>query len=276
MTDHSLSAPIAPVNPLRRMFRDEPVFTGMALLIALAMLPTLGALALDSRPFQGDPVWLKPLKFEFAMFVYLGTLAWFARFLPESMRTRRSYRIYGAIVAFCVLGEILWIGGAAAFATASHFNDTQPVMIALYALMRVFAVTLLSASLVYGIAIWRNSAAELSPPMRLAVALGLIMTFALTLIVAGTLSSGTGHFVGTPTTGATLPIMGWSTEVGDLRVAHLFATHAMHIIPLAALLFATGRAASRWVWLITIGFTLFTFATFVQALAGLPLLALAQ
>ena len=144
------------------------------------------------------------------------------------------------------------------------------------ALMGVFAVTLLSASLVYGIAIWRNSAAELSPPMRLAVALGLIMTFALTLIVAGTLSSGTGHFVGTPTTGATLPIMGWSTEVGDLRVAHLFATHAMHIIPLAALLFATGRAASRWVWLITIGFTLFTFATFVQALAGLPLLALAQ
>jgi len=233
-------------------------------------------MAMDSRTFQGDSVWLKPLKFEVALFIYIGTLAWFARWLPPTMRVRRSYRIYRAIVAFCILSEALWVGGAAAFATASHFNNTEPVLIALYPLMGIFAVTLTSASLVYGVAIWRNSDTELRPHMRLAFALGLITTFALTCLVAFTLSNGSGHFIGTPTTGATLPIMGWSTEVGDLRAAHFFATHAMHIVPLAALLFAGRRAASSWVWLITAGFTLFVLAIYLQALAGLPLLALSQ
>ena len=47
-----------------------------------------------------------------------------------------------------------------------------------------------------------------------------------------------GHFVGTPVTGASVPILGWSLEVGDLRVPHFLATHAMHAVPAFALLFA--------------------------------------
>jgi hypothetical protein len=47
------------------------------------------------------------------------------------------------------------------------------------------------------------------------------------------MSSMPGHHVGTPLTNARLPIVGWSREVGDLRVPHFIATHAMHVIPLA-------------------------------------------
>ena len=55
--------------------------------------------------------------------------------------------------------------------------------------MGVLAVMLTSATLVYGIAIWRNRATGLPPALHLAIALGLVLTFVLTVPVAGTLST---------------------------------------------------------------------------------------
>ena len=97
--------------------------------------------------------------------------------------------------------------------------------------------------------------------------LGLILTFVLTLIAAGTMSSMPGHLVGTPVTGARLPIVGWSREVGDLRPAHFFATHALHVVPLAG--FAGSRAV---VWLAAAAFAAGTMGIFALGLMGRPLI----
>jgi hypothetical protein len=70
--------------------------------------------------------------------------------------------------------------------------------------------------------------------LREAVGLGLVLTFLLTVPVAGWMSQHGGHFVGDPAAGGRLPVLGWSTEVGDLRAAHFLATHALHVIPLVA------------------------------------------
>jgi hypothetical protein len=271
MTDATYTETTA--NPLTRLFRDEPVFTGAAILLALLTIPTLAAMALDPRTFQLENVWIKPLKFQVALSVYLITLAFYARWLPQGLTDRRGYKVYAWIVVLAIAAETLWVSGAAANATASHFNVATPVMAALYGLMGVLAVTLTSAALTYGVAIWRNPATGLSDPMRLSLALGLILTFGLTVIVAGTMSSQPGHFVGTPVTHATYPVMGWSAEVGDLRLPHFFATHAMHVVPLAALVFAATR---RMAWLLALGFAALTLVLFAQALAGQPLLGVVQ
>ena len=64
---------------------------------------------------------------------------------------------------------------------------------------------------------------------------GFILSFALTLITAGYMSS-TGTHVGSPAVGAaTIPVMGWSASVGDIRPAHFLALHAMQVLPLAGL-----------------------------------------
>jgi hypothetical protein len=141
--------------------------------------------------------------------------------------------------------------------------------------MGAFAVTLTAASPVMGIAILRHRQGGLPDAMRLGLGLGLILTFILTVPVAGYLASGTGHLVGTPVTGAKVWLMGWSREVGDLRVAHFLATHALHGVPLAALAATAAlpeRIASGAVVSAAMVYTLLVAFTFWQALNGLPFL----
>jgi hypothetical protein len=232
----------------------------ITLILALAAVPLVAAHALDPRVFQGDNIWLKPLKFHLALAVYTGTLTLFAMLLPEGTFTSRGWRLYIGVVIACILAEVAWIGGAAALGTASHFN-LQGVWSTLYSLMGVAAVTLTSLSLAMGIVFWRHRADRL----LLSVALGLVLTFLLTVPIAGTMSSLTGHLVGIPVTGARVPLMGWSLEVGDLRLPHFLATHAMHAVPLAGL---TGSRPA--VWAAAAGFTALTLWCFARALSGLP------
>ncbi|MCA3506903.1 MAG: hypothetical protein IOD01_06390 [Rhodobacter sp.] len=274
MTTLALSAPR--FTGFAQLRQDAPLFTSLGIAMALSLLPTLAAMQIDNRLFHGESIWVKPIKFQIALTIYLLTLAFYARWLPLAMRQARLFRIYCGIVAAAIIAEVLWISGAAALGTASHFNDSSPVWGALYGFMGVAAVTLTSAALVSGIAIWRNRASGLPDALRLAVALGLVLTFVLTVPVAYYMSANTGHFVGTPADwDRGLPLMGWSRSVGDLRVAHFLATHALHGIPLAgliAVLILPVQAARRAVLLASAGYAALVAATFVQALAGQPFL----
>lgn len=257
--------------PLTRMLRDAPLFTLTALGLCATMIPTLVAMAVDTRQVQFESPWIKPLKFQVALAIYLVTLAIYTRWLPKGMTVTYGYRLFAGSVVTAIILESLWINGAAAFATASHFNQTSALMGTIYRLMGAAALLLTSASLVFGIAIWRNRASSLSRAQRTALGLGLVLTFFLTVVVAGYMANLSGHLVGTPTTHSGVPIMGWSTEVGDLRVSHFLATHALHVIPLAALILG---ASVRTVWAIAFTFCLIVIAAFYQALLGMPLVSL--
>jgi hypothetical protein len=240
--------------------RPNPQILRLTLFIALASLPLMAAYVLDGRLFQGDSVWLKPLKFHLALTVYTGTLALYGMLLPEGTFATRRWRIYLGVVSAAILAELAWIGTAAALGTASHFNQSG-VWGMIYPVMGAAAVILTSLSLTIGVVFWRHRADTL----MLSIAVGLILTFVLTVPIAGTMSNGTGHLVGTPITGARFPIMGWSTEVGDLRLSHFLATHAMHFVPLAGLTGSRGV-----VWATAAGFTALVLWCFARALMGMP------
>jgi hypothetical protein len=274
MTDIAF-APLSRPAWHKGLFDAEPLFAATGVLIGLSLAPTLAAMALDQRQFLGENVWLKPIKFQIALTLYLLTLAYFARWLPVGMTARRSYRIYSGAVVFAILAELAWVNAAAMYGVASHFNVSSPVMQGIYSLMGLLAVLLTSATLVQGIAIWHNSRTGLPQALHLSIWLGLVLTFALTLVVAGTMASLPGHLIGTPVTGATVPVMGWSREVGDVRAPHFFATHAMHALPLVGVLAVAllpHRLASPTVWAFAILFTVLVTASFAGSLAGLPLI----
>ncbi len=174
----ALATPRAPLPDLRRMATDAPAFTILAILLALGLIPLYAAMALDIRVFQGESPWVKPVKFHYALGVYTITLAFLARYLPDATRAGRPWRWFTTAVVVAIVGEVAWLSAAAMQNTASHFNTEVPLFTAIYPLMGAFATLLTSASLVMGILIWRNRATGLAPAMHLAVALGLILTFA--------------------------------------------------------------------------------------------------
>lgn len=264
------------LSPVRnRLWHDAPAFAGTALVLALAILPVSLSHGIDDRTWLGEPVWIKPLKFLVALTVYLATLAIFARWIPARIRAASPWRRFEAAVCFAVLAEVVWIGSAAALGTGSHFNTTSDLWRGIYGVMGFFAAFLTSASLVMAVLIHRNPQTGLDPALKLSVVLGLGLTLPLTLVVAFTMAAGTGHHVGTPLTGASVPLTGWSREVGDLRAPHFIATHALHAVPLAGWLVA-GRLrppiARATVFGAALAWVALTLGTFAQALAGKPLI----
>jgi hypothetical protein len=262
------------LNGLRSFRAHEPRLFDLGALLLIAMLPTAFAALVDPRLFQGINVWDKPMKFEFALGVYLLTLVFFARFLPAGTTGKRWYRAYAAVVIVAIVAEMLWIGGAAAMAIPSHFSET-PLGGAIYGLMGVAAVILTSLSMVYALQIRRNAATGLSPAVKESLVLGLALVLPLTLITAGTMSSMGGHWVGgAPTDAGSLALIGWARDGGDLRVAHFFATHAMHFIPVFGLVSAqlAGPDNKTPVRVFSGIFAAFVSYTFVEALMGRPFL----
>ena len=123
----------------------------------------------------------------------------------------------------------------------------------------------------------RNRRPGFDPALRAGLALGLVLTFVLSVVFAGYMSNTGSHFVGAAASDAGgLWPMGWSRAVGDLRVAHFFGTHAMHAVPLAG--FVAGRVLpARPAVLATWGVRgalggASALAVFAQALAGRPFL----
>ncbi|MFN3645440.1 MAG: hypothetical protein ACK4S2_02820 [Gemmobacter sp.] len=143
----------------------------------------------------------------------------------------------GLVLAAAVI-EMMWIDGAA-LGVASDFHPGTPPLQALCAAMGLVASVLTALTLVKGLAIWRNQAV-LTPALRDGMGLGLVLTFGLTMVAAWGMAAGPGHLVGVPASGARVPLMGWSREVGDLRFAPFLATHALHVVPLA------GSRAAVW------------------------------
>lgn len=259
-----------------RPFAAEPLFGATGILLALTLIVTVPAFALDDRVLRGENIWLKPIRFQIALSAYFLTLAYFARWLPPGMTKGRVYCGFAHVIVVAAVAEIVWIGGAAAVGVGSHYNLDAPATAWLYSAMGVAAVVLTSASLVYGIAVWRAPAWEQNDAVRQAVALGLMLTFALTVPVAGYLSAFAPADV--KSAGAQVldaevigTVLGWSRPGGGLRTAHFLATHAMHFLPLLGLVLAFITSAERARLAIRAGavtYAALVIAVFAAAIAG--------
>ena len=133
----------------------------------------------------------------------------------------------------------------------------------------------MTAVLVLGILIARAGRPQLPPAFRLSIVLGCTLAFVGTMVTAGFLASGNGHWVGgTLSDAGGIPLMGWSRTGGDLRVAHFFSLHAFQAVPLAGwLLTRSGPERGKVaVWGIAALYAAWVLFTFLQALSARPLI----
>lgn len=254
----------------------EPVLATAGILLALAMVPTAWLALTDPRTFDGVGVWIKPLKFMASVSLFWLMGSWVFTTLGPGFRHSLAGRYAVWVSLSGGLFEILYITLQAARGAASHFNYSSPISGALYILMAVGAVSMTSTTVVQGIAVLRSKAGDLIPPVRNALGWGLILTFLLGTLTGGYMGGQPGHFVGTPADPQGLPLLGWSTTVGDLRPAHFLGMHAAQILPLLVWILSSISAAwaGRLLAPLAIGYTALTLAVLAQAIAGQPLIAL--
>ena len=231
-------------------------------------------LLLDGRTVYDINVWVKPLKFEFSLALYLGTLAWFWGYLAPEAQSSRGLRIFATVSVALVAFEIAYIVLQSARGVGSHFNEATPIEAVMFTLMGVSALVFSVLPAAVGIAIVRRPQPGMAPAFRLSVVLGLILTTVLGMAAGIAISVNGGHWVAAAATDAGgLPIFGWTRAGGDLRVAHFFGLHALQILPVAGWLVARRRPeATGLVWLAAVALTALVAYTLVEALAGRPFL----
>ncbi len=244
----------------------------MAMLAASIVLAVM--MLVDPRTFNGVSVWVKPWKFQVSLAIHLITLAAFAVPLAASPGFAKSLRRMSVVAVAAGVFEVAYIAWRASRGEASHFNIGTPLAGAMYSLMGICAVLLTGCAGWLGWRILRESRTGLSPLLRQGIGWGLILGCVLGTLSGAYVSGQAGHWVGgTPSDAASVPVVGWSLDGGDLRVAHFFGLHAMQILPLAAWALdrtSLGAVSLRAWWCLAGVYVTWTAFTFIQAVLGRP------
>lgn len=220
-------------GPIAELRRRSPLLAAFGIACLLAGTVTLCLPFVDARSFGGAPVWLKPAKFFLSFGLFALTSAWFIGYVRPERRNARPLRVATLMLVGAGSFELAYITLQAGLGQASHFNVGDPVHSLLYALMGVFALTLLATKIPLAIEIARNPIAGLPPALRLALVLGLCITVVFGAAGGILISLNKGPVIGP--LGPHLPFFGWNLGGGDLRIGHFLGMHAEQVLPLAAL-----------------------------------------
>lgn len=205
--------------------------------LLMTVPPTAMAVLLDDRTVDGANSWIKPLKFELSLAIYMATLAVLVPLAGPQASTSRVARWMTWIAGTAISVEMFWIVLQAARAERSHFNIATPVEATMYAVMGVGAVLLVVMPLALLPIAWRSR----SGGLRAGIVAGLLLNLLLGGVFGAILSARESHFIGGDGTDATgLPFLGWSTTGGDLRIAHFIGLHALQGM------LAAGIVTSAW------------------------------
>lgn len=226
---------------LRRIRWHRPLLVLAGAMVALALF-SAAAMLVDGREVTGLNVWAKPFKFAVSTAIYSVTLAWL---VGQLVRLRRFGWWAGTVAAVALGIELIIITAFAAVADTSHFNVTTPLHSTAWSVMGSSIVAVWVVTLLVAIALFRNRLGD--PARTLAIRSGAVLAligmglaFLMTLPQEAQLNDFQGiagaHTVGLPDGGPGLPLLGWSTVAGDLRIPHFVGMHGLQALPIFAIL----------------------------------------
>jgi hypothetical protein len=287
-----LPAWLDPRAALRRAYAINRPLTLLGVLMLVSLAVSAGGLLLDPRVITGAPAWLKPAKFSISIVLYAFTLLWMLTFVEGHPRWVRAISVV-SLVAFIV--EMVAVITQVLRGTISHFNAATPFDIALFNVMGSFVMVIWLMNLAAAVLLLRQRLPD--PAVAWSLRLGLLITLIggalgflmtsptpaqLDAMRAGLPAAVIGaHSVGVADGGAGLPITGWSTVGGDLRIGHFIGLHALQMLPIVGWLLARRSAARRLrpgqrlalVWIAGASYLGLIALVTWQALRGQPLIA---
>jgi hypothetical protein len=255
----------------------------------LCLLVSIFGLIIDDRILQYVPIWLKPFKFSVSSLVFISSILYFLKYIPN----KKFIVVTNKIVSYGLMIELIIIYLQVFRGRMSHFNNqTIEDMI----LFQIMAITIVCVWLGFGVYAWKlfKTSEYADDMIYKGIQVGTIITF-LTMPFAFTMpqpsktqlqeiiknKSQIGLVVGSHTVdekdpSQTYPLTGWAKTGGDLRIAHFLGLHALQILPILAFLLNGINLSiqNRKRILSTTGFLYFIIVilTLAQALNGSSLL----
>ena len=276
---------------LRRAYATNPALTLLGVLMLATLVVCLIGLLADPRVITGAPAWLKPTKFAISIALYSFTLLWILSFVEG----RRFWvRMISLVSMLAILAEMIGIITQVLRGTTSHFNVGTAFDDALFSTMGLLIIVVWAMNLVAAILllVQRLPDPAVAWSLRLALlltlvgaALGVLMTrptsAQLDAMRADQMVSIVGaHSVGVADGGPGLPVTGWSTTGGDLRIGHFLGLHALQLLPFIGWLLTRRRMRNlgdrrrvALVWIAALSYLGLIALVTWQALRGQPLIA---
>jgi len=232
----------------------------------LNLLAAFGCLVMtqaDNTMVLGINAWIKPAKFFLSSFIFVWTMAWILVHLEKP----RAVKAYSIMVVIVLAFELYVIAWQAANGRLSHFNTTNRFYLLLFNLMGI-AISILAVWTAYiGYLFFRKRQFTISPAYMWGIRLGILF-FVLFSFEGALMAANLSHTIGAPDGGPGLPVVNWSTQYGDLRIAHFAGMHALQVLPLAG--YFVFRRPAGLILFSTIYFA-GVVALIVMALNGIPL-----
>lgn len=278
-----------PSQLLTGLYLDSAALTLVGWLMVADIGVSIGGLILDPAMVDGNPAWLKPLKFAVSTALFVFSMAFVVGRLK---RFRRLAGGVGLVMAVSLTIEIGLIDMQAARHVTSHFNLSTHFDAAVYQGMgAAIFIVMLSTTALWGMSFLQGfDDRSLGLAIRLGMLISLIGMGTGVLMTLPTPEQKAemalrmpqrvgSHVVGkvdtTSRTQPGMPLTGWSTDHGDLRVAHFLALHCLQAMLLGWAAVRRKWSAARQRYLVGVigcsGLGLYA-VTLWQALRGQPLL----
>lgn len=234
------------------------VLNFLAAIICAVLTQTTNITVLNINAF------VKPMKFYVSIGIFVWTMGWLIHYLQIPKKERAF--AYMAIIIFTF--ESFVISWQAANGRLSHFNKDTPAYIALFSLMGI-AITILTAWTGYiGYLFFKKKNINLPASYVWGIRLGILF-FVVFAFEGALMASLLSHTIGTADGGKGFPVVNWSREHGDLRIAHFLGMHTLQIFPLIGYYIAK---TSKEVIVFAAVYVIILFAVLIEALMGMPLI----
>ncbi|QJD77698.1 hypothetical protein [Spirosoma rhododendri] len=243
----------------------NPILSAFGWICLISAVVCVGLMLITNVQVLGINAFVKPVKFFLSSSIFVWTMGWLMGYL----RQQRSVRIYSWAITLILAFELVVVVVKAGLGQLSHFNVKSATGGILFSLMGVAITIAILWTLYIAILFLLQRPDELSGTYLWGIRLGMLI-FIVFAFEGGMMAARLAHTVGAPDGGAGLPGINWSTQHGDLRIAHFFGMHALQLIPLFGYYIARRPFQTVLFAIVYVGAVSWVL---LEALAGRPLIA---